>query len=253
MIGVAVGLILLLAALLMSAVKLQGPPVVLADQPAGEGDTEGNGGQAKDARAISANDASGSSNSGGSSDTKASSDSDQPTNATQSESNATTADSTEATSANPQPSHNQPAAESAEEPQDGTDASPIASPTSDSATETEASTTELPEQLPEGKRVVPLYSEPSAEHAATLESSNPFLDSGGAKSVVYVIDKSSSMQGRLARVLTALTKAMDQLTTKQQFQLIFFDDTPHQYPQHAGLMDASDRNKGKSNGGSKVQ
>jgi len=101
----------------------------------------------------------------------------------------------------------------------------------------------LPAELPPRTRVIPLFSEPSAASAPLLEASNPFLDAGEADSIVFVIDKSSSMSGRLERVLTALREAIEKLNSKQSFQLLFFDSVPYQHPKLPGLVKATKQNK----------
>lgn len=100
-----------------------------------------------------------------------------------------------------------------------------------------------PDELPKGARVIPLFSEPSAGSAPTLETSNPFLDAGKANSIVFVIDKSSSMSQNFGRVIKALYQALESLSKDQSFQVIFFDDAPRQNPNFGGLVKATEKNK----------
>ncbi|MDX1928722.1 MAG: VWA domain-containing protein [Pirellulaceae bacterium] len=116
--------------------------------------------------------------------------------------------------------------------------------TVEGVSESEAEAHEVePDELPKGARVIPLFSEPSAASAPTLETSNPFLDAGKANSIVFVIDKSSSMSQNFGRVINALNQAIDGLSEDQSFQLIFFDDAPRQNPNSRGLVKATKRNK----------
>ena len=127
-------------------------------------------------------------------------------------------------------------------PEDKTPGAETDSETKEPPEEAEAA---LPAELPPGTRVIPLFSEPSAATAPKLEESNPFLEMGKANSVVFVIDKSSSMADRLARVISALDQAIEKLDPKQSFQLIFFDDVAHSHPQFTGLIRATKQNKEK--------
>lgn len=100
-----------------------------------------------------------------------------------------------------------------------------------------------PNELRKGARIIPLFSEPSAASAPTLETSNPFLDSGKANSIVFVIDKSSSMSQNFGRVIKALYQSLDRLSKDKSFQVIFFDDAPRQNPNFSGLVNATEKNK----------
>ncbi len=100
-----------------------------------------------------------------------------------------------------------------------------------------------PDEVPKGTRVIPLFSEPSAASAPTLETSNPFLDAGKANSIVFVIDKSSSMSQSFRRVIAALYQSIDRLSKDQAFQVIFFDDVPRQNPSFSSLVKATEKNK----------
>ncbi len=154
---------------------------------------------------------------------------------------------------------NRPQGDTSESPHDPVTKETEAEPTEATATEVEAPNVknkpetekppedldvELPEELPKGARVFPLYSEPSTATAQSLETSNPFLDAGKANSIVFVIDKSSSMSGRLERVIAALREAIEKLDSKQSFQLFFFDSVPYQHPNLKGLVKATKQNKG---------
>ena len=116
-------------------------------------------------------------------------------------------------------------------------------PESESGESTSTATEAELEELPKGARVIPLFSEPSAVSAPTLEASNPFLDVGKANTIVFVIDKSSSMSDRLGRVIKALNQAIEKLHPDQSFQLIFFDDVPRLNPNTSGLLKATKRHK----------
>lgn len=75
---------------------------------------------------------------------------------------------------------------------------------------------------------------------------NPFVGEGKkSASTVFVIDVSSSMLGdsKLPRVLSALTRAIDQLDEDQQFCVILFDNAFYVEPSVNGLIKASKRNK----------
>ena len=75
---------------------------------------------------------------------------------------------------------------------------------------------------------------------------NPFVGTGKpAKSTVYVIDVSGSMQtaDRLPRVLSALERAVDLLNPEQKFTVILFDDSAHTDPIGKGLLLAKKTNK----------
>ena len=75
---------------------------------------------------------------------------------------------------------------------------------------------------------------------------NPFVGTGTpAKSTVYVIDVSGSMQtsDRLPRVISALKRAVDLLKPDQKFTVILFDDSTHTDPIGMGLLFANAKNK----------
>lgn len=114
----------------------------------------------------------------------------------------------------------------------------------ESAAETRSTSEEVEmDELPKDARVIPLFSKPIAASAPTLETSNPFLDAGKANTVVFVIDKSSSMSESFGRVIKALNQSLDRLKEDQSFQLIFFDDAPRQNPSFSGLIKATKKNK----------
>jgi hypothetical protein len=74
---------------------------------------------------------------------------------------------------------------------------------------------------------------------------NPFFGDGEpANSTVFVIDVSGSMQSadRLPRVIRALSRAIDQLKSKQRLCVLLFDDGYYAFPTDR-LVDASARNK----------
>ena len=75
---------------------------------------------------------------------------------------------------------------------------------------------------------------------------NPFVGTGSsAKTTVYVIDVSGSMQtpDRLPRVISTLKRAVDLLTPDQMFTVILFDDGFHTDPIGKGLVQANRQNK----------
>jgi len=75
---------------------------------------------------------------------------------------------------------------------------------------------------------------------------NPFIGEGpSAKSTVFVVDVSGSMQnpGRLPRVLASMTRAIDLLTSDQEFAIILFDDQAYAFPNQLALLSASNKNK----------
>ena len=75
---------------------------------------------------------------------------------------------------------------------------------------------------------------------------NPFVGTGSsAKTTVYVIDVSGSMQtqDRLPRVISTLKRAVDLLTPDQMFTVILFDDGFHTDPIGKGLLQANRQNK----------
>lgn len=78
------------------------------------------------------------------------------------------------------------------------------------------------------------------------EGLNPFVGEGKpAASTVFVIDVSSSMQGnnKLGRVMNALARAIDQLSNKQKFCVILFDNGHYFAPGAHGLEVASPESK----------
>ena len=75
---------------------------------------------------------------------------------------------------------------------------------------------------------------------------NPFVGTGTpAKTTVYVIDVSGSMQtsDRLPRVISTLKVAVDLLHSDQKFSVILFDDSAHANPIGSGLLLANKKNK----------
>jgi Mg-chelatase subunit ChlD len=80
----------------------------------------------------------------------------------------------------------------------------------------------------------------------STEGINPFVGEGKpAASTVFVIDVSGSMRDRakLPRVMNALTRAIDQLSEKQQFCVLLFDHTFHLAPWVTGLTAGTADNK----------
>jgi Mg-chelatase subunit ChlD len=80
----------------------------------------------------------------------------------------------------------------------------------------------------------------------STEGLNPFVGEGKpAVSTVFVIDVSGSMRDRakLPRVMNALTRAIDQLSEKQQFCVLLFDQTFHLAPWVTGLTPGTADNK----------
>ena len=80
----------------------------------------------------------------------------------------------------------------------------------------------------------------------STEGINPFVGEGKpAASTVFVIDVSGSMRDRakLPRVMNALTRAIDQLSEKQQFCVLLFDHTFHLAPWVTGLTPGTADNK----------
>jgi secreted protein with Ig-like and vWFA domain len=75
---------------------------------------------------------------------------------------------------------------------------------------------------------------------------NPFVGEGEpAVSTVFVIDVSGSMQNqaKLPRVMNALTRAIDQLSEKQKFCVLLFDQTYYSAPWVTGLTAGTADNK----------
>ncbi len=86
----------------------------------------------------------------------------------------------------------------------------------------------------------------SRESIGGLGGANPFVGSGPpAKSTVYVIDVSGSMQtpDRLPRVLSTLKRAVELLEPEQKFTVILFDQGFYNAPIGQGLVLANKRNK----------
>lgn len=94
-----------------------------------------------------------------------------------------------------------------------------------------------------GKSIQPSV---SGESIGGLGGANPFVGSGPpAKSTVYVIDVSGSMQtpDRLPRVISTLKRAVDLLEPEQKFTVILFDQGFYNAPIGQGLVLANKRNK----------
>jgi len=75
---------------------------------------------------------------------------------------------------------------------------------------------------------------------------NPFIGEGpSAKSTVFVVDVSGSMQNpdRLPRVLASMTRAIELLTSDQEFAIILFDNQAYAFPNQLELLSASNKNK----------
>jgi hypothetical protein len=75
---------------------------------------------------------------------------------------------------------------------------------------------------------------------------NPFLGEGTpAKSTVFVVDVSGSMQNatRLPRVLASMKRAIELMTTSQQFAIVLFDTQTYAFPNQPTLLDANSKNK----------
>jgi Mg-chelatase subunit ChlD len=75
---------------------------------------------------------------------------------------------------------------------------------------------------------------------------NPFIGDGPpAKSTVFVVDVSGSMQNpdRLPRVLASMTRAIELLKSNQKFAIVLFDDQAYAFPKQPAWLDASDKNK----------
>lgn len=83
----------------------------------------------------------------------------------------------------------------------------------------------------------------SKKKRLSANGQNPFLIAAQSKSTVFVIDKSSSMEGdAFHQVSEALLRALTMLKAEQSFSIIFFDDSADQL-QPASLLTANDRNK----------
>jgi len=225
MLGGLVALLLLILGLLILIASLMGSGDAASNQGSGDAGTGGDAGFIGETR-------------GGADDGEANKDRDA------SQPNDSSANKPKAPSPHPEsaPEHTPesttaPATQSTNPEEESPEAG------SESPENTSAAAEVEPKELPKGTRVIPLFSEPSATSAPTLESSNPFLDAGKASSIVFVIDKSSSMSEGLGRVIKALNEAIDKLGGDQEFQLIFFDDSPRQNPNFSGLLKATKRNK----------
>ncbi len=73
--------------------------------------------------------------------------------------------------------------------------------------------------------------------------SNPFIVAGGVGSVIFVVDKSGSMDhDRLGRVIAALNEAIEALQPNQRFMVLFFNDSVLQLKGMSGLVTASGAN-----------
>ena len=75
---------------------------------------------------------------------------------------------------------------------------------------------------------------------------NPFLGEGTpVKSTVFVVDVSGSMQNatRLPRVLASMKRAIELMTTSQQFAVVLFDTQTYAFPNQPALLDATSKNK----------
>ena len=75
---------------------------------------------------------------------------------------------------------------------------------------------------------------------------NPFIGEGtSAKSTVFVVDVSGSMQNpeRLPRVLASMTRAIELLSFNQKFAIILFDDQAYAFPNQLAFLPASNPNK----------
>jgi Mg-chelatase subunit ChlD len=81
---------------------------------------------------------------------------------------------------------------------------------------------------------------------AAKGGSNPFIGEGApAKSTVFVIDVSGSMQNqdRLPRVVSSMKYAIEKLKPDQKFTVILFDSNFHTAPKGSGLLLATVANK----------
>jgi len=85
-----------------------------------------------------------------------------------------------------------------------------------------------------------------AADLAAKGGSNPFIGDGApAKSTVFVIDVSGSMQNqdRLPRVVSSMKHAIEKLKSDQKFTVILFDSSFHTPPHGASLLLANQKNK----------
>lgn len=98
-------------------------------------------------------------------------------------------------------------------------------------------------QLP----TIPIFKGNQGQKAGSIVTSeglNPFLASLEAESIVFVIDRSSSMsQNRLSRVITAVNQTIDSLKLEQKFLVIFFSDGYEMHPSLRHLVDSTQANK----------
>jgi hypothetical protein len=102
----------------------------------------------------------------------------------------------------------------------------------------------VPERQPVSNRSG--RSESAASDLSASDAANPFIGQGKpAKSTVFVIDKSGSMDHstKLERVLKALRRAIEQLKPNQSFAVLFFDDQYYRHPKFDKPQPASDKNK----------
>ena len=86
----------------------------------------------------------------------------------------------------------------------------------------------------------------TATARVNLESGpNPFTGDGNWTSAVFVIDRSSSMQGRdrFPRVVAALRRALEVMKNDQSFTVILFDTVANPFDSSKGLMKANSTNK----------
>lgn len=81
--------------------------------------------------------------------------------------------------------------------------------------------------------------------ASGAAGENPFLEASDAKSVVFVIDISGSMDGnsKLGRVMNSLIEAIESLKTDQRFMVILFDSRMQVNPQMRQLSRATPKVK----------
>ncbi len=123
----------------------------------------------------------------------------------------------------------------------------VPSSATEAATEEEvANNQETTLQIFEEKRTAkPSQSRARGANLADRSGANPFVGTGTAKSTVYVIDVSGSMQtsDRLPRVLSTLKRAVDLLKPDQKFTVILFDQGFYTDPIGMGLLLANEKNK----------
>lgn len=111
-------------------------------------------------------------------------------------------------------------------------------------------TADAPSKNPPEKRpFVGIYESNESANSPLVGSLNPggenlFLSRHNEASIVFVIDKSSSMAGgSLSRVIAALEEAIDLLKEDQSFQVVFFDTQPHYNSELPDLCPATATNK----------